>query len=168
VSNQFITIHWTDNAEASQWNVQYCIPNSSWITENAYATTHTISGLAENTTYQIRVRANCGAGQQSDWSDILEVVTKHVGIDEHLLNSIKLYPNPANDVVNVQCTMNNVQVEAIEVFDVYGKVVRTGVETFHETSLQTAQINVSGLAAGMYFVRVTTEQGAVTKSFVKK
>ena len=63
--------------------------------------------------------------------------------------------------------MNNVQVEAIEVIDVYGKVVRT-VETFHETSLQTMQINVSGLADGMYFVRVTTDAGVVTKPFVKR
>jgi hypothetical protein len=30
------------------------------------------------------------------------------------------------------------------------------------------RINVSGLATGMYFVRVTTEQGVATKSFIKK
>ena len=30
------------------------------------------------------------------------------------------------------------------------------------------RINVSALANGMYFVRVTTEQGMVTKRFVKK
>ncbi|MBQ1780279.1 MAG: T9SS type A sorting domain-containing protein [Bacteroidales bacterium] len=32
----------------------------------------------------------------------------------------------------------------------------------------TTHINVSGLANGMYFVRVTTEQGMVTKRFVKR
>jgi len=30
------------------------------------------------------------------------------------------------------------------------------------------RINVSGLANGMYFVRVKTDQGMVTKRFVKK
>jgi hypothetical protein len=30
------------------------------------------------------------------------------------------------------------------------------------------RINVSGLAEGMYFVRVTTDKGTVTKTFVKK
>ena len=90
------------------------------------------------------------------------------GVEEHRLSDqVKVWPNPASDVINVQCTMNNVQVESIEVYDVYGKIVRTGVETFHETSLQTVQINVSGLAAGMYFVRVTTDQGVITKQFVK-
>ena len=163
VANQHIVIHWTDNANASQWNVQYCTPNAPWTTENAYATTHTIAGLEGNTTYQIRVRANCGADGYSDWSSILEVTTKNVGINEYLLNSIKLYPNPANDVVNVECTMNNVQVGALEVFDVYGKLINTVNDIDNPTRL-----NVSGLASGMYFVRVTTEQGVVTKSFVKR
>ena len=163
VANQHIVIHWTDNAGASQWNVQYCTPNAPWTTENAYATTHTIAGLEGNTTYQIRVRANCGGGDLSDWSDIIEVTTKNVGIDEHLLNSIKLYPNPANDVINVQCTLNNVQVAALEVFDVYGKLINTINDIDNPTS-----INISRLASGMYFVRVTTEEGVVTKSFVKR
>jgi hypothetical protein len=80
---------------------------------------------------------------------------------------IVLYPNPTKDVVNVQCTMYNAQCSGIEIVDVYGKVVRTDVETLRATSLPT-QINVSGLAAGMYFVRVTTDKGVVTKPFVKR
>lgn len=85
----------------------------------------------------------------------------HVGVPTHLANDLVLYPNPANDVINVQCTMNNVQeIEAIEVLDVYGKVVRT-------VSLWTNNINVSGLAAGLYFVRVTTDTGTITKPFIK-
>jgi hypothetical protein len=48
---------------------------------------------------------------------------------------------------------------------VYGQIV----ETFHGTSLQgRATINVSGLADGMYYVRVTTDNGVVTKNFVKR
>ncbi len=90
------------------------------------------------------------------------------GVEEFQLDDrFKVWPNPASDVINVQCTMNNVQVESIEVYDVYGKIVRTGVETCHGASLQTVQINISGLAAGMYFVRVTTDQGVITKQFVK-
>ncbi|MCR4825777.1 MAG: T9SS type A sorting domain-containing protein, partial [Bacteroidales bacterium] len=80
---------------------------------------------------------------------------------------VVVYPNPTKDVVNVQYTMNNAQCSGIEIVDVYGKVVRTDVETLRATSLPT-QINVSGLAAGMYFVRVTTDRGVVTKPFVKR
>ena len=79
---------------------------------------------------------------------------------------VVVYPNPTKEVVNVQCTMNNVQCTGIEVIDVYGKAVRT-VGLPHCDS-PTTQINVSGLAAGMYFVRVTTDRGVVTRPFVKR
>jgi hypothetical protein len=66
--------------------------------------------------------------------------------------------------------MNNVQGDgmSVEVVDVYGKVVRAvGVETLRATSLPI-RINISGLAAGMYFVRVATEAGVMTRAFVRK
>ena len=97
------------------------------------------------------------------------VVTLHltitVGIDDHdLAGSVKVFPNPANDFVNVQCTMYNVQFGAdLHVFDVYGKLVQT-VPMAGETTI----LNISTLADGMYFVRVTTEAGDVTKPFVVK
>ena len=47
--------------------------------------------------------------------------------------------------------------------DVYGKVINTVNVIDNPT-----RINVSSLANGIYFVRVTTEQGVATKTFVKK
>ena len=80
---------------------------------------------------------------------------------------ITVYPNPTRDYVNVQFTMYNVQCSGIEVIDVYGKIITTVDQS--TVSVQTpTQINVSGLAAGMYFVRVTTDKGVVTKPFVKR
>ena len=83
----------------------------------------------------------------------------------HLLESVSVYPNPTRDFINVQCTMNNVHCSGIEMIDVYGNVVyMVGASD----TCAPVRINVSNLAAGMYFVRVTTDQGAVTKTFVKK
>jgi hypothetical protein len=84
--------------------------------------------------------------------------------DESVMDTdldVEVYPNPTTDVVNVECTMNNVQCSGIEIIDVYGKIITTVDQT-------ATQINVSGLAAGMYFVRVTTDRGVVTKPFVKR
>ena len=80
---------------------------------------------------------------------------------------MRVYPNPATDVVNVECRMKNEEweVDNLEVYDVYGKVV-TVVETCHGASLQG--LNVRDLAPGLYFIRLTTNQGVVTKPFVKK
>ena len=122
-----------------------------------------------------------GTGMRTDYldysinyiDDINIIATEDAKVDanednldaDDVLENIAVYPNPTTDYVNVECTMNNVQ--SVEVIDVYGKVVRTDVETLRATSLPT-RINVSGLAAGMYFVRVTTDRGAVTKPFVKR
>ena len=45
----------------------------------------------------------------------------------------------------------------------YGKVINT-----LNVMDSPTRINISNLASGMYFVRVTTEEGVVTKPFVKK
>ena len=87
---------------------------------------------------------------------------------DRYLTDIVVYPNPTKDVVNVQCTMDNVQCSGIEVVDIYGKIITTVGTRFIASDQTPVQINVSGLAAGMYFVRVTTDRGVVTKPFVKR
>jgi len=108
------------------------------------------------------VQANCGDGNLSDWSASLFVTTKNVGINSWLESSVTLYPNPAREYVDIRVD-GDVNMTSMEVYDVYGKLINT-VNVIENP----ARINVSGLANGMYFVRVTTEQGAVTKTFVKK
>ena len=162
ITHESIAISWDANPNVSSWNIQYRPVGGTLSSATATTNSYTITGLAPETQYEIQVQAVCSNGQTSDWSAPVTATTL-TGINEHLLNSISLYPNPAKDVVNVQCTMNNAQVKAIEVFDVYGKLLQTVSMT-----PETTTINVSGLASGMYFVRVTTEEGAVTKSFVKK
>jgi hypothetical protein len=94
-------------------------------------------------------------------------VIDEIGV-ENYLESIVVYPNPTKDVINVQCTMNNEQCPVIEIVDVYGKIITTVGTRFIASAQSPTQINVSGLAAGMYFVRVTTDEGVVTKPFVKR
>ncbi|MBO7494507.1 MAG: fibronectin type III domain-containing protein [Bacteroidales bacterium] len=165
IQNEAIAIAWDANANVSSWNIRYSTVGGSWSTATSNTNSYTITGLTGLTDYEIQVQANCGNGNLSEWSGSITAQTTNVGIENHLLNSISLYPNPANDVVNVQCTMNNVQLEGIEVFDVYGKVVRTIVGANNYSPIR---INVSGLANGMYFVRVTTDEGTVTKTFIKQ
>jgi hypothetical protein len=59
-----------------------------------------------------------------------------------------------------------VECSGVEVLDVYGKVVRTVVGANNYSPLQT-RINILDLAAGIYFVRMVTDKGMVTKPFVK-
>jgi hypothetical protein len=155
-------IRWDDNNDVSQWNVQYKTANTDWVTESATTNSFQIPNLLYNIQYSIRVQAVCDNNNTSDWTNTVDLMIL-CGIEDYLQSRVSLYPNPANDVINVQCTMNNVQVTALEVFDVYGKLINTVSVIDNPT-----RINVSSLASGIYFVRVTTEQGVATKSFVKK
>ncbi|MDD6582709.1 MAG: T9SS type A sorting domain-containing protein, partial [Bacteroidales bacterium] len=77
------------------------------------------------------------------------------GINENGIVDITLYPNPTTGMVNVQFTMNNVQLGAgeIQVLDVYGRLLQN-VETCHGASLQTTQIDLSQYTPGVYLIRL--------------
>jgi len=163
VTDMSITITWNADANVSSWNIQYSAAGGTLNSATSTTNSYTITGLTPETTYSIQVQANCGNGNLSEWTSAVTGTTT-VGIDSWLAGSVTLFPNPAREVVNVQCTMNNVQLTGeLSVFDVYGKLLQIVPITSEITP-----INVSGLANGMYFVRVTTEAGAVTKTFVKK
>lgn len=68
--------------------------------------------------------------------------------------NVVVYPNPAEDVLNV-----NVDAEKVEVLNLAGAVV---------ASANTNSVQVSNLAAGMYIVKVYTNNNVVVKQFIKK
>ena len=159
VTHESVTINWDANPNVNIWNIQYRPVNGSYFSASSATNSYTLTGLTPVTTYQIQVQADCGDGNLSEWTDITATTT--VGIESYPINSnnISLYPNPAKEYVTVQTKL---EITDIEVFDLYGKLIRTVNETENPT-----RINISGLADGMYFVRITTEQGVVTKTFVK-
>jgi len=160
-TDESITITWNADANVSSWNIQYSAAGGTLNSATSNTNSYTLSGLTPETTYTIQVQANCGDGNLSEWSTSVTGTTT-VGIDSWLSNSVSLYPNPAKEYVDIRVS-EDVNVTLMEVYDVYGKLINTVNVIDNPT-----RINVSSLANGMYFVRVTTEAGAVTKTFVKK
>lgn len=165
IQNESIDITWYDNADVSSWNIQYHPLGSDWLSVTTSTNSYTLTGLTGLTTYEIRVQAVCNDLQTSDWSTALIVTTTNVGIDEHLQNSILLYPNPAKEYVDIRVD-ESISVTGLEVYDVYGKLINTAAGANNDSPRQT-RINISGLADGVYFARITTTRGIVTKTFVK-
>ena len=101
------------------------------------------------------------------------VVTLHltitVGIDDHETVDFKVFPNPTTGVVNVECTMNNVQLSGaeIQVVDMFGKLVDV-VGANNYSPLRTAQIDLSLYASGIYFVKLIAEDKTVAVKKVVK
>jgi len=163
VQNESITIAWDANPNVTSWNIQYKPVGGTYTSATSTTNSYTITGLTGLTNYEIQVQAVCANGT-SDWCTAITEQTTNVGIENWLSSSVTLYPNPAKEYVDIRID-GELNVTGMEVYDVYGKLINTvGV---CDTPVQT-RINVSNLANGMYFVRVTTEAGVVTKSFVKK
>ena len=72
-------------------------------------------------------------------------------------NTVSVYPNPANNVINVNASSN---ISKVEVYSISGQKV--GDFTANGT---TTSINTSNLSAGLYMMRINTENGVVNQKF---
>lgn len=72
-----VSASWTANGNESVWDLQYKAAADSVWTDVAglTATSYTITDLQPLTTYQVRVRANCAADDQSGWSTAASATT---------------------------------------------------------------------------------------------
>ncbi len=85
--------------------------------------------------------------------------TTPTGVDEYSGNaSIAVYPNPTSNVININS--GDVDVLAISIVNASGNTV---INTTASSS-----IDISSLQNGKYFVRVTTNEGTVTKQVIKQ
>jgi len=80
-------------------------------------------------------------------------------------NSVNLYPNPAKDELNVVYSAA-ADVKTITVYSIIGKVM--GV--YKVTDTEGANLNISNMPSGIYFVRLTNSNGeaVVTRKFTKQ
>ena len=156
-----ITITWTENGTATSWTVYYRVNGAtSWITETANATNYTITGLEPETEYTIQVVANCADGATSEPSNTINVTTQPDGIEDYDAAAVNVFPNPTTGMVQV--SSSKFQVSGVDVYDVYGKLLKT------DAMMDNSTVDMSGYAAGVYFLRISTENGVVTKRVVKR
>ncbi|QNJ98293.1 T9SS type A sorting domain-containing protein [Constantimarinum furrinae] len=87
-----------------------------------------------------------------------------LGTENVVSNSdLTLYPNPAEDILYISLPY---EVDAdIRVFDLSGKLLiyKNSIALERNYALQ-----ISGLNSGVYFVRINSEKGTVTKRFIKR
>jgi len=83
------------------------------------------------------------------------------GVETITADALSIYPNPVKDelliINNEQLTMNNV-----EIVDIMGKII------YNSSFIINNSINVSSLPQGIYFLKIETDKGIVTKKFVKE
>lgn len=81
------------------------------------------------------------------------------GVEEHEASKscISFYPNPANDFVIIQSDDSSVSLKHMEVYDIMGRKVMSKV-----LDGQSKEFSIDKLHAGVYHVRVQTDNGHYT------
>lgn len=74
-------------------------------------------------------------------------------------NNISIYPNPAKDVIKI-LNDNNLNITNVEILDLTGRTVLS--------TDKSADINISELPEGQYFVKIYGESTIVRKLFITK
>ncbi len=163
VDNESVTLSWSQEANtADSWQVEYREQGATaWNTTTATAVSYTLTGLTGLTTYEIQVLANCTNGLISDPSNMITVTTTNTGITDYDLEShVRVFPNPTAGYVTI---LSESLMERVEVYDVYGKLIYT-----FKVEDSSAEVDMSCCAVGVYFLRIQTENGLITKRIVKK
>jgi hypothetical protein len=143
---------------ATSFEVQYKpILGTTFNTVTVNADNYTVTTLQPSTTYVWMVRANCGNNNYSAWSNGQSFRTKDElpdGIEDHTAQElINVYASHSDiHIVNEY----GVQIDNVEVYDVYGKLLYSGHVT---SSNEVISMNV---AVGTYMVRLTTDKGNAT------
>ena len=155
------TITWS--GEATSYEIDF--RNTSIV---VYENSYDAVSLTPATTYTIRVRAICEPGVTSDWSEFsfttLDEETPQ-GIDDVVGNAserctVSIYPNPATSQTTVSVDGLNGKAELC-VIDMSGRNVMATVMNDN-----TVQLDISRLAAGTYFVRISGEGISATRKLV--
>lgn len=137
----------------------------------------------ESPCYIWNAEAYCASGDYTQTLQTIHgcdsVVTLHLtitaGIDDYNGFDFRVYPNPTEDIVNIQFTNNNSPITEIRVYDIYGKLMDV-VETQNLASLQAnafddpvqTQIDLSRYAAGVYFIKAVADGNVMgTRKVVK-
>ena len=164
------TVSWTSTG-ASKYVVEYgdyhfnTGDGTSVTVENA--TSYTITGLRANYDYSVAVKAVCEEGVEGNWSAPVDFSTL-AGDGVNTVDggmSLAIYPNPTSDATTIALSGVSGEV-SITIVDMNGRTVKTGTMSCEGDC--TKRMEVSGLAQGAYFVRVSGEGVNQVKKLVVK
>ncbi|RMB62933.1 HYR domain-containing protein [Dokdonia sinensis] len=116
--------------------------------------------VTDPSTTEVTIIATDEAGNTTTCAFNL-VVDETLGVnDEAFNNSIILYPNPTNDIINI--TSKN-GIDTITIYDLRGRVVENQVVT--ETS---AIVSMASLSSGVYLLQIAQGENSIVKRVIKE
>ena len=134
-----------------------------WIDEEIinypYETATVNFTVPEDGVYYIAFRAFSDPDQFYLSLDNIQITEYDLGIVSQEFTSLKMYPNPVKNTLNIE---NTNTIQSVTVYDLSGKsLVQQKVDN------KKVNLDISHLPKGMYMVRIATANGAKTMKVIK-
>lgn len=98
------------------------------------------------------------------WS--LTYTSSQVGIENNeVLKDLRIYPNPASEILNVSFDPGKASFIETGLFNLTGEAVFNSI-TKETTALFRQGISLARIAKGVYFLKITTDSGTLTRKVV--
>ncbi len=81
-------------------------------------------------------------------------------------NSLQVYPNPTAGQLTLDFNLYSEKKMRIELQDVYGRVLRSEPSTLRQSGKNTVRFDLSGLAEGIYFLKLSDGEIRYTKKVI--
>ena len=80
---------------------------------------------------------------------------------------MSIYPNPADDFLNVSYSLNESSVVTFEILDLLGSTIGSPIiSTKQQAGENVENVDLSDLPNGTYFLRIKTVDGSIVKKFI--
>jgi hypothetical protein len=130
---------------------------------------YTVTGLTSETACKFGFRYYViDGGPDGSRSDIIGV--DDFSVDRPVMNTndffksnFVVYPNPVKDLISIK-NKNGATILSAEIFDFNGRIVKKLVVE----ELESGQNNISDLNEGMYFLKITSQEGVGITKIMKK
>jgi hypothetical protein len=93
---------------------------------------------------------------------INNVYSKHV----KNTNTVKIYPNPTKDVINIELVSSHEQNVSFSLYDAMGRAVRGVVSKKMESGVNNFQFNLTNLPKGTYYIKINDGEQEINKLIV--
>lgn len=174
VSMQGATLSWSGQP-GNYYTVEYKkSTDANWITwaSNITETSIEINGLGMGITYDWRVSANCNATNSGQYSNSSFTTDDRNQTITHIKNGIgiKLSPNPVYNTGVIDYSLSQTGIVNIHILDANGKLVKKLYEELQAAGQYSFsfQKQLSNLAAGVYFIRISQNKKQNSLPFIKK
>lgn len=121
-----------------------------------------------NGTWELKVIDYSGGdtGTVNDWSLKLCETKLTVSTDEFELANFNMFPNPAEDAVNIAFRTDTLNAVSISIYDLSGR--RVARSTFNKVNpVFEEEISIRHLTSGMYILQVKSGKAVVNKKLIK-